>query len=308
MRIAVTGGAGFIGSHLVDELVASGMEVTVIDDLSCGKKENINPKAKFVRKDIRQDISAELRDTDAAFHFAADPDVRSSVANPARTFEQNAAGTFAVLESCRKADVKRIVLASTSTVYGEAEVIPTPETYPCAPMSNYGASKLACEAYLSAYSGSYGIKGTSLRFANIFGQRSTHGVMQDFYRKLCSNSKEMEILGDGRQDKSYLHVSDCVSATLAAWKGQKAPYDVFNVGSRTKTSVDEIAGLMCRLMGVKPRFRYTGTPRGWAGDVRLMLLDVEKLESLGWEQKVGFLQGMERYLNWLSSGQRRVDV
>ena len=307
MRIAVTGGAGFIGSSLVDELFAgaggSGIEVAVIDDLSHGKKENINPKAKFVRKDIRQDLSAQLRGMDAVFHFAANPDVRASTALPIQTFDQNVAGTFALLESCRKADVGRFVFASTSTVYGEASVIPTPETYPCAPISNYGASKLACEAYASAYSGSYGIKSTSLRFANIFGERSTHGVLPDFYRKLRINPGEMEILGDGKQDKSYLHVSDCVSATLVAYNDQKAPYDVFNVGSKTKVNVDEIAGMMCRLMKVQPKLAYTGTSRGWTGDVRLMLLDVSKLEALGWKARLGFKEGMERYLRWLPSSE-----
>ncbi len=299
MRAVVTGGAGFIGSHLVDKLVSEGAGVTVIDDLSCGKMENVSPKAKFARKDVRHDISDELRGIDTVFHFAADPDVRSSAALPARTFSQNVAGTFAVLESCRKADVRRVVFASTSTVYGEAGVIPTPETCPCLPISNYGASKLACEAYLSAYCGSYGMKGTSLRFANIFGERSTHGVMLDFYRKLKKDPNRLEILGDGKQDKSYLHVSDCVSATLTAWKRQKADYDVFNVGSRAKVDVDELAGLMCRLMKAKPKFSHTGTLRGWTGDVRLMLLSTEKIGRLGWTEQVSFEKGVKKYLVWL---------
>jgi UDP-glucose 4-epimerase len=303
MKIAVTGGAGFIGSHLVDALIGGAgrsIDVVVIDDLSSGKKENLNPNAKFVCKDIHQDLSAELRGVDTVFHFAADPDVRASAMLPQRTFDQNVAGTFTTLESCRKADVKRVVFASTSTVYGEASMIPTPETHPCAPISNYGASKLACEAYLSAYSGSYGIKGTSLRFANIFGQRSTHGVMHDFYRKLRTNPKELEIMGDGKQDKSYLHVSDCVSAALSAWKNQAAAYDVFNVGSRSKTTADEIAGRLCRLMEVSPKFSHTGTPRGWTGDVRLMLLDVCKLESMGWTERVSFEAGLRDYVDWLA--------
>jgi UDP-glucose 4-epimerase len=301
MKAAVTGGAGFIGSHLADRLVSEGAEAIVIDDLSSGSAANVNPRAKLVRRDVRQDISADLRAAGAEtlFHFAADPDVRASAADPARTFSQNVAGTFAVLESCRKADVKRVVFASTSTVYGDAAVIPTPEDFPCAPISNYGASKLAGEAYLSAYSGSYGIKGTSLRFANIFGERGTHGVMLDFWRKLRADPKRLEILGDGKQDKSYLHVSDCVSATLAAWKKQAATYDVFNVGSSSKVDVDAIARLMCGLMGVKPQLSYTGTPRGWAGDVRVMLLATQKLEKLGWEEHVSFKEGVKKYLAWL---------
>lgn len=306
MKVVVTGGAGFIGSHLVDRLVSEGAEAVAMDDLSSGSAANVNPAAKLVRSDVRQDISAGLRaaGAEAVFHFAADPDVRASASGPERTFSQNVAGTFAVLESCRKADVKQVVFASTSTVYGDAGVIPTPESHPCVPISNYGASKLACEAYLSAYSGSYGMKGTSLRFANIFGERSTHGVMLDFYRKLKKDPARLEILGDGRQDKSYLHVSDCVSATLSAWKKQKAAYDVFNVGSRSKVDVDRIAKLMCGLMKVKPAFSYTGTPRGWTGDVRVMLLETKKLEKLGWKEQVPFDEGVKRFVGWLDRNER----
>ncbi len=301
MRIIVTGGAGFIGSHLVDKLVSEGADVLVIDDLSTGRKEQANPKARLVRKDIRTDISAELRGADAVFHLAADPEVRRSATEPGHGFDINVRGTFSVLEACRKSDVKRIILASTSTVYGEARKIPTPEDHPCIPVSNYGASKLAGEAYVASYAGSYGLKGTSLRFANIFGERSSHGVMFDFYHKLKKTPEKLEILGDGKQDKSYLYVSDCVDAMLTAWTKQKAPYDVFNAGSRDRITVESLARLMCGIMGVEPEFFYTGTKRGWTGDVPLMLLDVSKLEGLGWKQKVGFKQGMERYVRWLSS-------
>jgi UDP-glucose 4-epimerase len=254
-----------------------------------------------MKRDIRNDLSMELEGMDAVFHLAADPDVRVSATNPGNSFDINVAGTFSILESCRKADVKRFVFPSTSTVYGEAKVIPTPETYQCVPISNYGASKLACEAYISSYAASYGIKGTSLRLANIYGERSTHGVMFDFYNKLKKDPKKLEILGDGKQDKSYLHVSECVGAFLTAWKNQKAQYDVFNVGSREKHNVDELARTMSKTMGLNPRFAYTGTPRGWVGDMKLMLLDTGKIEGLGWAPKTGFEEGVKRYLSWLSS-------
>ncbi len=299
MKVAVTGGAGFIGSHLVDRLIEEGNEVVVVDNFLSG--DNTNAKAKLLKKDIRSDISADLKGIETVFHFAADPDVRGSSTNPQKSFDLNVNGTFMLLESCRKADVQRFVFASTSTVYGETDVIPTPESHPCRPISNYGASKLACEAYLSAYSASYGMKGTTLRLANIFGERSTHGVMYDFFHKLKKNPKELEILGDGKQDKSYLHVSDCVSAILTAWQQQKPQYDVFNVGSKEKQTVDEIARLMCKELGMEPKFEYTSTPRGWVGDVRLMLLSTSKIEMLAWKPGTTFEEGLKRYLKWLGS-------
>jgi len=300
MKIAVTGGAGFIGSHLTDALVSKGHDVLVIDDLSSGKKEHVNKKAQFVKKDIRNDLSDDLQGTDTVFHLAADPDVRASAGDPKKSFDINVVGTYSLLESCRKAGVKRVVFTSTSTVYGETDVIPTPESHPCVPISNYGASKLAGEAYLSAYSATYGIRGISLRLANIVGERSTHGVIFDFYNKLKHDPSRLEILGDGKQDKSYLHVSDCVSAMLTAWRKQKADYDVFNVGSKEKTTVDELARTICAEMGIGPKFEHTGAQRGWVGDVRLMLLDTRKLEALGWEPKAGFEECVRRYVHWLS--------
>lgn len=300
MRILVTGGAGFIGSHLADALLNKGNEVIVIDDLSAGKKENVAKGAKLAVKNILKDeIAGELKDVETVFHMAADPDVQSSAEDPRKSFEQNVTGTFRVLEACRKADVKGFVFASTSTVYGDARIIPTPEDYPCTPISNYGASKLACEAYCSSYAYSYGIKSTVLRYANIIGERSNHGVMHDFYRKLKNNSTELEILGDGKQDKSYLHVSDCVSATITASEKQSKIYGAFNVGSNEKHTTDEIAKMVCKHMGCTPKFRYTGGERGWTGDVNLMLLDIKKIMALGWSQKVSFEESIERYVRWL---------
>ncbi len=302
MKAVVTGGAGFIGSHLAEELLRQGNEVAIIDNLVSGSPGDAPEKAEFAKKDIaRDDLSRELEGADAVFHFAADPDVRSSATGSEATFNNNVVGTFRVLEACRKAGVKRFVLASTSAVYGDASVIPTPETYPCMPISNYGASKLACEAYASSYAHTYGIKSTVLRFANVFGPRSNHGVMFDFYQKLKRDPKKLEILGNGKQEKSYFYVSDCVSATMSAFRGQKAAFEAYNAGTRDKHTADEIARLVGSEMGLSPEFTYTGGDRGWAGDVRLMLLDCSKLEKTGWSAKIGFEQGMKLYVDWLRS-------
>jgi UDP-glucose 4-epimerase len=301
MKVAVTGGAGFIGSHIADSLVAEGHSVLVIDNLSSGNMGFVNPKAEFIRMDVRDDLAESLQGVDSVFHFAADPDVRSSATNPRKFFDINVNGTSSVLEGCRKADVKRFVLASTSTVYGESEIMPTPETHPCAPISIYGASKLACEAYLSAYSSTYGIKGTTIRYANVFGERSTHGVMFDFYNKLKANPAKLEILGNGKQSKSYIHISDALSATILAWEKQGKDYDVFNVGVLESRTVTEIAQSESMAMGLKPELAYTGSERGWAGDVKTMLLDPSKIEALGWSAKTGFDEGIKKYVGFLES-------
>ncbi len=300
MKIAVVGGAGFIGSHLADALLSSGHEVLVLDNLSTGSEKNVPKGAEFRPCDIlRNDLAKEFAGCGAVFHLAADPSVRESASKPRSSFELNVAGTFNVLEACRKAGVKNTVFASTSAVYGNAGVIPTPESHPTFPISNYAASKLASEAYCASYAHTYGTKTTVLRFANIFGERSTHGVMFDFYNKLKKDPKKLEILGDGKQKKSYLHVSDCVSATLAAFGKQKKQFDVFNVGSREQHTVDEIAAMLSSEMGCKPKFEHTGGKQGWKGDVADMLLDVSKLESLGWKASVPFAEAVKRYVRWL---------
>lgn len=296
----VTGGAGFIGSHLVDALIASGKDVLVIDDLSAGKKEFVNPKAKLVVANITKDKLEDLfSGAECVYHFAADPLVKESAEKPRSSFDINVSGTFRVLEACRKSGVKQIVFASTSTVYGDAVVLPTPEEYPVAPISNYGASKLAGEAYLSSYCSTYGMKGTSLRYANIFGPRSTHGVLYDFFHKLRKNKVEMEILGDGNQGKSYLYVSDCVEASIFAAGHQTSQYDVFNVGSEDKVTTNTLAQWACEEVGVSPRFMRTGGKRGWVGDVPLMLLSIAKLKKLGWKPKVRMRDGVSSYFDWL---------
>jgi len=298
MKILVTGGTGFIGSHLVDKLIDEGHEVIVLDiNLNVDQK---NPKATYIMADIvKDDLNSYFEEVETAFHLAADPMVNTSAIEPKKSFDTNVIGTFRVLEACRKNKVKQIVFTSSSVVYGEAKIIPTPEDSHLGPISNYGASKLSNEAYISSYAHSYGIKASIVRLANIFGERSTHGVMFDFYHKLKNNPNRLEILGNGEQEKSYLHVLDCVDAIITVWKGQEKIVDYFNIGSHEKTKVKEIANLMNKYLGINPSFEYTGGKRGWIGDVPIMLLDTKKLESLGWKNKISFENGVMRYISWL---------
>lgn len=302
MKCMVTGGAGFIGSHLVDSLLSKGHEVAVLDSLVSSKKENVPKQVPLLQHDTRKPLDGgEFRDYDTVFHLAADPSVRDSAQRGRENFEINATGTFNILEACRNDGVKNVVFTSTSAVYGEAKVQPTPEDYPTVPISNYAASKIAGEAYCASFAHTYGIKCTALRLANIFGERSAHGVISDFYNKLKKNPKKLEILGDGRQNKSYLYVSDCISAILTAFEKQVENFDIFNVGSEEKHTVDEIAALISKEMGCGPKFEYTGGSKGWVGDVSDMLLDVKKLKNLGWKPETSFGGGVKRYIKWLKS-------
>jgi len=308
--ILITGGAGFIGSNLTDFFISKGSDVTVFDNLSSGRMENLNASIgrknlKFIKGDIRdaEAIDSAMKGVEEVYHLAADPSVKDSATNPEVSFSINVSGMFSVLEAARKNDVKKVVFTSTSTVYGEAEVLPTPENYPLIPISNYAASKVADEAYISSYASTYGIKGVVLRLANIFGPPSTHGVMFDFYKKLKANPKKLEILGNGKQCKSYLYISDCVDALFLASRKQKKIFDFFNVGSGQMEDVNYIAKAMCSFLKLKPKFEYTGGTRGWKGDVVKMLLDTKKIEKLGWRKKVSLKDGIRQYVEWLKTTQ-----
>ena len=288
----VTGGAGFIGSHLADCLIENGWEVRVIDNLSSGAKENVNRLARLDVVDLKK--VSEIVDVDwqvdVVFHLAANPEVRAGRAEPSVTFYDNVVSTFNLLEAMRKGNVKTHVFLSSSTVYGEASVIPTPEDYSSLrPISVYGASKLACEALSAGYAGAYGIRSLILRLANVVGPRSTHGIIPDFVRKLRHNPKRLEVLGDGTQKKSYIHVDDCVDGIQAALKGflrSDSKYTVLNIGNDDVASSLEIARIVAgemRLEGVliEPTGGVDGG-RGWPGDVKTMLLSIGKLRALGW--------------------------
>jgi len=301
-RVLVTGGAGFIGSHLVDRLMSRGYGVTVVDCLSSGSVENIkqwfkSPRFRFVKDDLKSlgGWVDEFRDVDVVFHYAANPEVRVSITEPRIHFEDNLQATFNVLEACRSFKVPCLVFASTSTVYGDAEVIPTPEDYqPLKPISVYGAVKLACETLIGTYARLYGLRALILRYANVVGPRMRHGVLVDFIRKLKADSKRLEILGDGSQRKSYIYVGDAVDATLEALRyiyESGGSTEVFNVGSEDWISVREIADIVVESTGLRGvEYFYkpaTGDGRGWIGDVKTMLLDVGRLKkATGWSPRL----------------------
>ncbi|HVP96243.1 NAD-dependent epimerase/dehydratase family protein [Methanoregula sp.] len=290
----VTGGAGFIGSHLVDTLVAQGNEVLVIDSLCAGHRECIarhidTGVARFVRADLLRDGWQEhIEGADRVFHLAADPDVRQSAIDPEPALQNNIMATYRVLEAMRKYEVPEIVFTSTSTVYGEATVIPTPEDYaPLLPVSVYGASKLACEALISSYCYSFGMKAWIYRFANIVGERSGHGVITDFIKKLRENPNELEILGDGKQVKSYLEVHECVAAMLFALR-TKGTVNIFNIGSEDWIDVKSIAEIVAEEMHLPDvKFRFTGGERGWVGDVPKMQLSIDRIKGKRWKPQLG---------------------
>ncbi len=292
MKILITGGAGFIGSNLVEKL-AEKNEVIVIDNLSGGRKEFIEPfldKVKFYKVDLLNNVNDYFSGVEEVWHLAADPSVKDS---SIQTFFRDLEITKNVLEASRKNKVKRILFTSSSTVYGESK-LNTPENCETKPISFYGGTKLACESLISNYCSLYKIQGFLFRLANIIGKNSTHGVIYDFVGKLSKNEEELKILGDGKQTKSYLSVSDCINGMLIARDKAKEKINIFNLGSRDKTNVKEIAEIVVEemissgLLQKKPKFKFTGgvdNGKGWKGDIKEMLLDISKLEKLGFKPK-----------------------
>lgn len=304
----VTGGAGFIGSHLVDRLMLDSRNVTVFDNLRNGSLLNLqrwlgNERFKFIKGDLTKprDVKAVLKGVDIVFHLAANPEVRVGETDPSLHFQENLVATFNLLEAVRqRPSVKVFVFFSTSTVYGDAITIPTPEDYgPTLPISTYGASKLGCEALASSYANTFGFRALILRLANIVGSRSNHGVIIDFVNKLKQNPKSLEILGDGTQSKSYLYVEDLVDAvthlTPMFLNGEKRA-GLFNVGSSDKVEVKKIAEIVTEEMGLQNvDFCFTGGVdggRGWKGDVKTMLLSIDKLRKTRWNPQYGSEQAV----------------
>lgn len=323
----MTGGAGFIGSHLVDSLLAQpNYTVTVLDDFSQGSSKNFrsvsdnDSRLSIFKTDLATVDPATLEalipdECNEVYHLAANPDVKSSSEDPVKHFSQNIVATFNLLEAVRRkcSRLSSFVYTSTSTVYGEAKEIPTPESYgPTLPISVYGASKLACEAMISSYANLCNFKALILRLANVVGPRSNHGVIHDFIGKLERDHTTLEILGDGTQSKSYLHVSDCISAIGVALenlnKEKMTNVSVLNVGSLDRIGVKKVAEMVCSEMGfknVKLVFKHaTHDGRGWPGDVKTFQLDVSKLKSLGWTAKMNSEQAVLNAIRSLMSQAR----
>ncbi|MEA2053661.1 MAG: NAD-dependent epimerase/dehydratase family protein [Candidatus Thermoplasmatota archaeon] len=309
MAVLVTGGAGFIGSHLIDALIGKGHEVKCIDNFSSGRKEFIEHSMEngldLMEGDLlnRNDIKRALKECDTVFHLAANPDVRLGVEDTNVHLEQNIIATYNLLEEMREAGVKKIAFTSSSTVYGDAGQIPTPENYgPLIPISLYGASKLAAEGLISSYCCTFDMQSTIYRFANVVGPRSTHGVTYDFIKKLRINPDILEILGDGSQKKSYLYISDCIEAMLFGMEKSESKVEIFNIGSEDWIDVRRIADIISEEMALSPDYKFTGGVdggRGWKGDVKVMCLSIDKLKNLGWSPRYGSEQSIRMTARWL---------
>jgi len=294
MKAYVTGGAGFIGSHLVDKLLKEKHKVTVVDNLSSGEEKYIkhnyeNPDFSFIKGDLIdfEFVKKTIKDNDIIFHIAANPFVRLGEKQTRLDLEQGPIITYNILESMRINNINKIVFSSSSVVYAETPPISLPESYgPTLPISLYGAGKLAAEGFISAFCGTFDFKAWIYRFANVVGSRETHGVIVDFIDKLNKNPDELEILGNGKQQKPYLHVSDIVDGILHGFNNSDEKINLFNLGPDTNTTVTRIAEMVVEEMGLTDvKFKYTGGDRGWKGDVPRFQLDASKIKKLGWKEK-----------------------
>jgi UDP-glucose 4-epimerase len=306
-RAFVTGGAGFIGSHIVDRLVQNGAEVTVYDNFSTGREEFLsqhagNPKVKIVHADVldNHSLTREIASCDFIFHLQANADVRDGIRRTRVDLEQNTIATWNILEAMRVTEVKRIAFASSAAVYGEPEVFPTPESYAPLQTSLYGASKLAGEAMIQAYTEYFGMTCYIFRFVSWIGERYSHGVIFDFVRKLATNPDVLEILGDGKQRKSYLDVIDGVNGIFHVINNAKGNKNIFNVGHNDFMNVLQLADIVVEELGLEGvRYQTTGGERGWLGDSPFVHLDTSKLKALGWHPQVSIRQGIRNTVGYL---------
>lgn len=297
----VTGGAGFIGSHLVDRLVNRGDKVTIIDCFRTGRMQFVNTKATLVNQDIKdsKNISKYFEGVNDVYHLAANADVRYGWNNPRNDFEFNLSNTLTVAEVAAEAGVENFIFSSTGSVYGEADIIPTPETYAIHKQTSlYGSSKISCEAFLGAYAEASKFRVTVLRFVSVLGPRYTHGHVFDFIQKLNLNSERLDVLGDGTQNKSYIHVSDCVDAIIEL-RGP-SNFEIFNVGRQETLRVSRSIEIICGVLNVAPKIVFGGGQRGWIGDNPVILLDTRKANSFGWNPKIGLEDSVKDTSRWLT--------
>ena len=307
MKAFITGGAGFIGSNLTDRLLQNGHEVRVYDNLSTGQLRFLDDakndeRFSFVEGDLLDEkiLSKSMEGFQMVFHFAANADVRFGTDHPRRDLEQNTIATFNVLEAMRHQSIRKIAFASTGSVYGEAEVIPTPEDAPFPIQTSlYASSKLAGESLISSYCEGFDFQAWIFRFVSILGERYTHGHVFDFYKKLKRDPTRLEVLGNGKQRKSYLYVQDCIdSILLAIEKGQKK-VNLFNLGVDGYCTVNDSIGWICEALGVDPKLNYSGGERGWIGDNPFIYLDTQKINQMGWKPKLGIQESILKTIKFL---------
>ena len=311
MKAFVSGGAGFIGSNLVDRLLDVGHEVTVYDNLSTGLLQFLEYARDFdsfrlVEGDLLDEgsLSEAISGHEFVFHLAANADVRFGTEHPRRDLEQNTIVTNNVLEAMRKNGISKIAFASTGSVYGDATVIPTPENaaFPIQ-TSLYAASKLAGEGLIAAYCGGFGFQSWIFRFVSILGERYTHGHVFDFYRKLKQNPSRLEVLGNGKQRKSYLYIQDCIDAMLFALEKSNESVNVLNLGVDGYCEVNDSIGWICEELGVTPKLEYSGGDRGWIGDNPFIFLDTSNIRDLGWKPKLSIQDGVLKTIQYLKTNE-----
>jgi UDP-glucose 4-epimerase len=306
----VTGGAGFIGSNLADRLLELGHEVTIFDNFSTGQRRFLDtalrhPKARLCEGDTLDPkaLGRAVRGCDVVFHLAANADVRFGTEHPRKDLEQNTIATFNVLEAMREHSVRRIAFASTGSIYGDATEFPTKETAPFPIQTSlYGASKLAGEGLIEAYCEGFGFEGYIFRFVSILGERYSHGHVFDFYRSLRADPRELRVLGNGLQRKSYLYVGDCVDAMLAVMeKARGGKSHIYNLGTEEYCQVNDSIAWITAHLGLSPKLTYTGGDRGWIGDSPFIFLDTTKVRSLGWSPRLSIRDGIIRTLEYLQA-------
>ncbi len=311
MRFFITGAAGFVGSTVTDRLLSDGHEVVGFDNFSTGRKEFLasalgSDRFRLVRGDLLEpgSLIEGLSGSDVVFHLAANADVRFGTEHPRRDFEQNVLGTLNVLEAMREAGVRRIAFSSTGSVYGEASIFPTPEDVPIPVQTSlYGASKMAAEAFIEAYCEGFEFQAYIFRFVSLLGARYTHGHVVDFFKQLSEHPDRLEVLGDGKQRKSYLAVDDCIAGMLLCMERANEKVNVFNLGTDEYCKVDDSIGWICETLGVNPKIVYSGGDRGWVGDNPFIFLDCSRARALEWTPKLSIREGIRQTIDYLRANE-----
>lgn len=309
MTTFVTGAAGFIGSHLVDRLLRDGEDVIGYDNLSTGMPEFIAnarcyPSFTFVKGDLLDTdaLTKGMRGASRVAHLAANADVRFGLDHPRKDLEQNTIATFNVLEAMRANNIKEIIFSSSGSIYGEANIVPTPEDAPFPVQTSlYGASKLAGEGMIAAYAEGYGIKARIFRFVSLLGERYSHGHIFDFMRQLAKDPERLHVLGDGKQRKSYLYVQDCIEGILLGSTATDERIQIFNLGTDEVCQVFDSVGWITGRLKLSPRLSFSGGRRGWIGDIPLIHLDTSRIRSIGWRPKRSIREAVELTVDWLDA-------